>query len=57
MFMPRVEDIEQVRASLEVEITNLLVLNAESMEFSVISPVKFIARAEENMWLARKGIK
>ena len=49
--------MEQARASTEEEITNLSMLDAEVMEFSIISPTKLIARVEEQAWLARKGIK
>lgn len=32
-------------------------LDAEAMEFSVVSPTKLIARVEEQTRLAKKGIK
>ena len=56
-FMPKAEDVEQVRASSKADINNLSVLYSKSMYFSVISLAKMTARVEENAQLARKGIK
>ena len=56
-FMPKAEDVEQIRASSEAEITNLSVLDAKAMEFSVISPAKLTARVDEQPQFARKGVK
>ena len=46
-FTPKFEDIEQVWASLEAEITNLSVLDVEAMEFFVVSPAKLTTEIEE----------
>ena len=56
-LMPRVEEVEQIRASSEAEIKNLSVLNSEVLDFSVISPVRMVAQVEQNARLAKKGIK
>ena len=56
-FTPKDEDVEKNRVSSEEEITNLSILDAEVMEFSVISPAKLTARIDEQAQLARKGIK
>ena len=50
-------EVEQVKASLEEEIKNLVVLDSEAMEFSIIFPARMVAWVEENMWLAKKCIK
>ena len=39
-FTSKAEDVEQIRASSEKEITDLSVLDAESMEILVVEPAK-----------------
>ena len=56
-FTLKDEDVEQVRASSEAEITNWSLLDAEAMKFLVVSLAKLIARVEEQVWLTKKGIK
>ena len=47
IFTLRVEDVEWSKSSTEEEITNLSVLDAKAMEFSVISPGKLTTWEEE----------
>ena len=54
---PRTEEVEHVRASSEEEIKNLVVLDSEMMDFSIISPARMAARVEENAQIAKIGIK
>ena len=56
-FTSKAEDVEQLRASLEEEITNLSVLDAESMEISIVEPAKLMTQIQEQAKLAKKGIK
>lgn len=55
-FTPKSEDVEQIQASSEVEITNLSVLDVKEMEFSIISPTKLTAQIDEQARLAKKEI-
>lgn len=55
--MPKIEVVEQVRASSVAKIWDLAVLNSEAMHFLVISPVKMTARVDKNTQIAKKGIK
>ena len=43
VFTSKVKDVEQLRASSEIEITDLSVLDAESMEILVVEPAKLTA--------------
>jgi hypothetical protein len=56
-FTPKIEEVEQVRAALEVEIQDLEVLDSEVMHFSVVSPAKMTTRVDENARISKKGIK
>lgn len=56
-FTSKAKDVERIRASSETEITNLSVLDVESMEISVVEPAKLTAQTKEHARLAKKGIK
>ena len=56
-FTSKAEDVEQIRACSETEITDLLVLDVESMEILVVDPVKLTTQIKEHARLAKKGIK
>ena len=56
-FTPKAKDIEQILASSKAKITKLSVLDAEAMEFSVVSPTKLTSQIDEQSWLAKKWIK
>ena len=57
VFTSKAEDVEQLRASSEEEITDLSVLDAESMEISMVELAKLMAQIQERAKLAKKGIK
>ena len=46
-FTSKAEDVEQIRASSEMEITNLSILDVESMEISVVEPAKLTTQTKE----------
>ena len=46
-FTSKTEDVEQLWASSEVEITDLLVLDVKSMEISLVEPSKLMAEIQE----------
>ena len=46
-FTSKAKDVEQIRASLETEITDLSVLDTESMEILVVEPTKLTAQIKE----------
>lgn len=46
-FTSKAEDVEQFRASSEAEIIDLLVLDAESVEISVVEPTKLTTHIKE----------
>lgn len=48
-LMSRTEEVEQVKASLEVEIKNLAVLDSKVMDLLVFSPARMEAQVEENV--------
>lgn len=56
-FTSKVEDVEKIRASSEMEITNLSVLDTKLMEISVVDPAKLMAQTKEHARLAKKEIK
>ena len=49
--------VEWVMATLEAEIKDLLVLDSEAILFLVIFPARMAARVDENVQMAKKGIK
>ena len=46
-FTSKVEDVERIRASSEMEITDLSVLDVESMEISMVEPFKLTTQIKE----------
>ena len=46
-FTSKAKAVEQLRASSEVEITDLSVLNTESMEIFVVDPTKLMTQIQE----------
>ena len=46
VFTSKAEDVEQVWAFSKMEITDLSVLDAESMEISVVEPAKLTAQTK-----------
>lgn len=46
-FTSKAKDLEQIWASLETEITDLLVLDVETMEISMVDPTKLMAQIKE----------
>ena len=57
VFTSKVEDVERLWPSLEGEITDIFVLDAEAMEFSMVEPAKLMARIQWQGKVAKKGIK
>ena len=57
MFISKAKDVEQLRASSEVEITDLSVLDVEAMEISMVELTKLTIQIQEHSKLAKKGIK
>jgi hypothetical protein len=56
-FTFKAEDVEQIQASLETEITDLSVLDTESMEILVVDPSKSMTQIKDQVRLAKKEIK
>lgn len=57
VFTSKDEDMEQLQASSEAEITDLSILDTESMDISMVEPIKPMAQIQEHAKLAKKGIK
>ena len=56
-FTSKAKDVEKLRASSETKITDLSILDAESMEISMVEPAKLTTQIKEQARLAKKEIK
>ena len=56
-FTSKSEDVELLRTFSETKITDLSILDTESIEISVVKPTKLTTQIKEQARLAKKGIK